>query len=57
MVNMSDFKEVIPAFYDISNKGDFLINGYGIDFGYRHDGTKVGDVVLPPWAEGLTFSY
>lgn len=52
MVNMSDFKEVIPAFYDVSNKGDFLVNGYGIDFGYRHDGTKVGDVLLPPWAEG-----
>ncbi|XP_033226844.1 protein FAN-like isoform X2 [Belonocnema kinseyi] len=52
LVNMSDFKELIPAFYDTTNSGDFLVNGYGIDFGYRHDGTKVSDVHLPPWAQG-----
>jgi len=52
LVNMSDFKELIPEFYDVSNGGDFLVNNYGIDFGYRHDGTKIGDVQLPPWAKG-----
>jgi Beige/BEACH domain. len=52
MTNMSDFKELIPAFYDTEGGGDFLINTYGINFGYRHDGTKVGDVHLPPWATG-----
>ncbi|XP_012243808.1 protein FAN [Bombus impatiens] len=52
LVNMSDFKELIPEFYDTNNGGDFLINSYGIDFGYRHDGTKIGDVQLPPWANG-----
>lgn len=52
LVNMSDFKELIPEFYDMSNGGDFLVNNYGIDFGYRHDGTKIGDVQLPPWAKG-----
>jgi len=52
LVNMSDFKELIPEFYDTSKGGDFLVNGYGIDFGYRHDGTKIGDVILPPWAKG-----
>ncbi|XP_050589854.1 protein FAN-like isoform X2 [Bombus affinis] len=52
LVNMSDFKELIPEFYDTNNGGDFLINSYGIDFGYRHDGTKIGDVQLPPWADG-----
>ncbi|KYQ57115.1 Protein FAN, partial [Trachymyrmex zeteki] len=52
LVNMSDFKELIPEFYDTSNGGDFLVNNYGIDFGYRHDGTKIGDVQLPPWAKG-----
>ncbi|KAL2737770.1 protein FAN-like isoform X3 [Vespula squamosa] len=51
LVNMSDFKELIPEFYDTNNGGDFLVNSYGIDFGYRHDGTKIGDVQLPPWAE------
>ncbi|XP_029671745.1 protein FAN-like isoform X3 [Formica exsecta] len=54
LVNMSDFKELIPEFYDTSNAGDFLANSYGIDFGYRHDGTKIGDVQLPPWAKGPT---
>ncbi|KAG7204147.1 hypothetical protein KM043_001989 [Ampulex compressa] len=52
LVNMSDFKELVPEFYDTSNHGDFLVNSYGIDFGYRYDGTKIGDVKLPPWAEG-----
>lgn len=51
LANMSDFKELVPEFYDPNNKGDFLINSYGIDFGYRHDGVKVGDVHLPPWAD------
>ncbi|XP_072766799.1 protein FAN isoform X2 [Anoplolepis gracilipes] len=54
LVNMSDFKELIPEFYDTSNAGDFLANSYGIDFGYRYDGTKIGDVQLPPWAKGPT---
>lgn len=48
---MSDFKELIPEFYDTSNGGDFLVNSYGIDFGHRHDGTKINDVQLAPWAE------
>ncbi|XP_049854679.1 protein FAN-like [Schistocerca gregaria] len=52
MTNMSDFKELIPAFYDTEQGGDFLVNGFGINFGYRHDGQKVGDVHLPPWANG-----
>ena len=53
MTNMSDFKEVIPAFYDTHGGSDFLVNNYGINFGYRHDGMKVGDVQLPPWASGM----
>lgn len=60
LVNMSDFKELIPEFYDTSNDGDFLVNSYGIDFGYRHDGTKIGDVQLAPWAKGndiFTFNF
>lgn len=47
---MSDFKELVPEFYDTIQSGDFLTNKYGIDFGYRHDGQKVGDVELPKWA-------
>ncbi|XP_072936981.1 protein FAN-like [Epargyreus clarus] len=48
--NMSDFKELVPEFYDTGAKGDFLVNKYEIDFGERHDGSKVCDVKLPPWA-------
>ncbi|XP_028155819.1 protein FAN-like isoform X2 [Ostrinia furnacalis] len=49
--NMSDFKELVPEFYDVDSKGDFLVNQYEIDFGERHDGTKVNNVALPPWAD------
>uniref|UniRef100_A0A182JZX8 Protein FAN n=1 Tax=Anopheles christyi TaxID=43041 RepID=A0A182JZX8_9DIPT len=48
--NMSDFKELIPEFYDPELGGDFLLNGLKIDFGTRFDGTPVGNVALPPWA-------
>ncbi|RZB38733.1 protein FAN-like [Asbolus verrucosus] len=49
--NMSDFKELIPEFYDVAQGGNFLVNNLGINFGYRHNGVKVGDVELPPWAD------
>jgi len=45
--NQSDFKELVPEFYENS---DFLTNSLGIDFGIRQDGRKIGDVTLPPWA-------
>ncbi|XP_047545229.1 protein FAN-like [Vanessa atalanta] len=48
--NMSDFKELVPEFYDTSANGDFLENMYDIDFGERHNGSKVDNVSLPPWA-------
>uniref|UniRef100_A0A1B6CKQ1 WD repeat-containing protein 55 homolog n=1 Tax=Clastoptera arizonana TaxID=38151 RepID=A0A1B6CKQ1_9HEMI len=50
LTNMSDFKELVPEFYDTDGEGDFLCNKFGINFGYRHDGIKVNDVALPPWA-------
>ncbi|XP_055712344.1 protein FAN-like [Phlebotomus papatasi] len=49
--NMSDFKELIPEFYDTEAKGDFLVNASKINFGCRADGTTVNDVILPPWAK------
>ena len=48
--NQSDFKELVPEFYDTDKGGDFLVNSLGIDFGARHTGDAVGDVALPPWA-------
>jgi hypothetical protein len=50
--SMADFKELIPEFYDTDSGGEFCVNKFGINFGYRHDGAKVGDVELPPWAQG-----
>lgn len=55
LTNMSDFKELVPEFYDSSQEGDFLENRFGIHFGYRHDGSRVNDVALPPWASGKHF--
>ncbi|CAG9772021.1 unnamed protein product [Ceutorhynchus assimilis] len=48
--NMSDFKELIPEFYDTEQEGRFLLNSKGINFGLRHNNVKVGDVELPLWA-------
>ncbi|XP_059617028.1 protein FAN-like [Phlebotomus argentipes] len=49
--NMSDFKELIPEFYDTEAKGDFLVNSSKINFGCRADGTVVNHVILPAWAK------
>ncbi|GAB1602043.1 hypothetical protein Ahia01_000482900 [Argonauta hians] len=45
----SDFKELIPEFYD--GDGEFLYNRQNINFGVRQNGRQVGDVELPPWAD------
>ncbi|KAK5646659.1 hypothetical protein RI129_005123 [Pyrocoelia pectoralis] len=50
LTNMSDFKELIPEFYNIEQGGEFLVNSMGINLGVRFDGSKVGDVQLPRWA-------
>ncbi|KAG1668548.1 Protein FAN [Nymphon striatum] len=47
----ADFKEMIPAFYEPENKGQFLVNSKNIDFGVRYDGQKVDGVDLPNWAK------
>ena len=45
----TDVKELIPEFY--GKKPDFLLNKLSLPLGTRHDGIKVNDVVLPPWAD------
>lgn len=42
-----DVKELIPELYYMP---EMLLNGNGFDLGHRDDGSVVGDVVLPPWA-------
>jgi len=49
--NQSDFKELVPEFYNTEEGGEFLCNSMEIDFGVRHTGDRVGDVALPPWAK------
>ncbi|ESW97059.1 hypothetical protein KL918_000670 [Ogataea parapolymorpha] len=44
----TDVRELIPEFYYLP---DFLLNSNNFEFGYLQDGTKVGDVRLPPWAK------
>ena len=52
--NQSDFKELVPEFYDTEQAGDFLANSLGVEFGTRHTGEEVADVALPPWAADRT---
>ncbi|KAL8530470.1 hypothetical protein ACS0TY_007492 [Phlomoides rotata] len=47
--NTSDVKELIPEFFYMP---EFLENRFGLDLGEKQSGEKVGDVVLPPWANG-----
>lgn len=48
---MADFKELIPEFYNTDQGGDFCSNAFGIQLGFRADGSKVDDVKLPEWAK------
>lgn len=52
--NMSDFKELIPEFYDTNAEhvGEFLLNTTRTNFGARCNGQAVHHVRLPPWAHG-----
>jgi hypothetical protein len=47
--NTSDVKELIPEFYYMP---EFLENRFDLDLGEKQSGEKVGDVLLPPWANG-----
>ncbi|XP_053559369.1 WD repeat and FYVE domain-containing protein 3 isoform X2 [Bombina bombina] len=47
--NMADVKELIPEFFYLP---EFLLNSNNFDLGCKQNGTKLGDVLLPPWAKG-----
>ncbi|XP_078070095.1 WD repeat and FYVE domain-containing protein 3 isoform X4 [Mustelus asterias] len=47
--NMADVKELIPEFFYLP---EFLLNSNNFDLGYKQNGTKLGDVLLPAWAKG-----
>ncbi|KAJ2490685.1 hypothetical protein IWW37_002972 [Coemansia sp. RSA 2050] len=42
-----DVKELVPEFYYLP---EFMSNHNRLDLGKRQDGTRLGDVKLPPWA-------
>ncbi|XP_060740179.1 WD repeat and FYVE domain-containing protein 3 isoform X1 [Tachysurus vachellii] len=47
--NMADVKELIPEFFYLP---EFLLNSNNFDLGSKQNGTRLGDVILPPWAKG-----
>ncbi|XP_060096943.1 WD repeat- and FYVE domain-containing protein 4 [Heteronotia binoei] len=47
--NMTDVRELTPEFFYLP---EFLTNCNQFEFGSLQDGTRLGDVQLPPWAEG-----
>ncbi|XP_049996650.1 WD repeat- and FYVE domain-containing protein 4 isoform X3 [Alexandromys fortis] len=47
--NMSDVRELTPEFFYLP---EFLTNCNAVEFGRMQDGTTLGDVQLPPWADG-----
>lgn len=50
LTNPADLKELIPEFF--TGNGDFLNNADELDLGHRSTGERLGDVQLPPWADG-----
>ena len=47
MTSMSDVKELTPEFFHCA---EFLTNANELRLGTMQNGTKLGDVQLPPWA-------
>ncbi|XP_075384037.1 WD repeat- and FYVE domain-containing protein 4 [Tenrec ecaudatus] len=47
--NMSDVRELTPEFFYLP---EFLMNCNAVELGCMQDGTVLGDVQLPPWADG-----
>ena len=47
--NPADLKELIPEFFQ--GEGEFLSNTECLNLGKRHNGERVDDVELPPWAK------
>jgi factor associated with neutral sphingomyelinase activation len=48
--NPADLKELIPEFFSCKS-GEFLLNSADLDLGRRHNGERLDDVELPPWAK------
>jgi hypothetical protein len=49
-----DVREMIPEFFFLP---DFLLKPDGLDLGQLQDGTRLGNVELPPWASGSALKF
>jgi len=49
----TDVKELIPEFYQVPEtpRDDFFLNSLNLDLGVKQNGTRVEDVLVPPWAK------
>jgi factor associated with neutral sphingomyelinase activation len=49
----TDVKELIPEFYQTPEtpRDDFFLNSLNLDLGVKQNGTRVEDVLVPPWAK------
>jgi hypothetical protein len=53
MESDTDVKELVPEFYNTEEcVGEFMLNLQGLELGATQDGENIGDVALPPWANG-----
>ncbi|EDV25542.1 uncharacterized protein TRIADDRAFT_23507 [Trichoplax adhaerens] len=52
--NMADVKELIPEFFTLPT---FLMNNNHFDLGEKQNGTKLGEVILPPWAKNSAYQF
>ncbi|KAJ7324483.1 hypothetical protein JRQ81_017503, partial [Phrynocephalus forsythii] len=52
--NMTDVRELIPEFFYFP---EFLTNCNQFELGSLQDGTPLGDIQLPPWAEGNPYKF
>uniref|UniRef100_A0ABM5FZY4 WD repeat- and FYVE domain-containing protein 4 isoform X1 n=1 Tax=Pogona vitticeps TaxID=103695 RepID=A0ABM5FZY4_9SAUR len=52
--NMTDVRELIPEFFYFP---EFLTNCNQFELGSLQDGTSLGDIQLPPWAEGNPYKF
>eukprot|EP00850_Spirogloea_muscicola_P023432 SM000356S13436 [mRNA] locus=s356:70327:76269:+ [translate_table: standard] len=50
LTNSADLKELTPEFF--VPPPDHLLEGPDLNLGVRQNGQVVGDVILPPWADG-----
>ena len=52
--DFADVRELTPEFYFLP---EMFVNSNKCNFGNKQDGTKVNNVLLPPWADQNAFKF